>query len=45
MIVDAVKINAEWVFPGADRHRPLVEKEVADRLAALSWAEPTRKAR
>jgi len=35
MIVDAVKANAAWVFPGADRHRPLVEQEFAQLLSAF----------
>jgi NAD(P)-dependent dehydrogenase (short-subunit alcohol dehydrogenase family) len=35
MIVDGVKRNAEWVFPGADRHRLLVERELARLLAAF----------
>ncbi len=34
-IVEAVKTNAPWVFPGADRHRPLVEREVDELLDAL----------
>jgi NAD(P)-dependent dehydrogenase (short-subunit alcohol dehydrogenase family) len=32
MIIDAVKANAEWVFPGADGHLPRVEQEFADLL-------------
>ena len=35
MIGEAVKTNSEWVFPGASNHRSLVEREVADLLAAL----------
>jgi NAD(P)-dependent dehydrogenase (short-subunit alcohol dehydrogenase family) len=35
MIVDAVKTNAQWVFPGADRHRALVELEVSELMAAF----------
>jgi NAD(P)-dependent dehydrogenase (short-subunit alcohol dehydrogenase family) len=35
MIVDAVKTNAQWVFPGADRHRALVELEVSALMAAF----------
>jgi NAD(P)-dependent dehydrogenase (short-subunit alcohol dehydrogenase family) len=35
MIVDAVKTNAQWVFPGAGRHRALVEREVAELMAAF----------
>jgi short-subunit dehydrogenase len=35
MIVDAVKTNAQWVFPGAGRHRALVELEVSELMAAF----------
>jgi NAD(P)-dependent dehydrogenase (short-subunit alcohol dehydrogenase family) len=35
MIVDAVKTNAQWVFPGADRHRALVEQEFSELMAAF----------
>jgi NAD(P)-dependent dehydrogenase (short-subunit alcohol dehydrogenase family) len=34
-VVALSKTNAPWVFPGADRHRALVETEVEDLLAAL----------
>jgi NAD(P)-dependent dehydrogenase (short-subunit alcohol dehydrogenase family) len=35
MIVDAVKTNTQWVFPGAGRHRTLVELEVSELMAAF----------
>jgi short-subunit dehydrogenase len=35
MVVDAIRTNDQWVFPGADRHRSLVEREVADLLTAF----------
>lgn len=35
MVVEGVKQNAPWVFPGADRHRPLIEREVAELLTAF----------
>lgn len=38
MIVDAVKTNAEWVFPGAGHHWPLLEMEVATLLEAMPAA-------
>lgn len=37
-IVDAIKSNAMWVFPGADRHRPLVEQDFASLLGAVVWS-------
>jgi hypothetical protein len=40
LIVDAVKHNAPWVFPGADRHRAPVEREVEELLAAFPELPP-----
>jgi NAD(P)-dependent dehydrogenase (short-subunit alcohol dehydrogenase family) len=39
MIRDAIIANRFWVFPGAERHRPLLEAEVGDLLAAFPPAQ------
>jgi NAD(P)-dependent dehydrogenase (short-subunit alcohol dehydrogenase family) len=43
MIIDAIKANDGWVFPGADRHLPLVKQDFADLLAAFPPAAAERR--
>jgi hypothetical protein len=38
MVVDAVRVDAPWVFPGADRHRPLLQQEIEELFAGFPEA-------
>ena len=40
MIRDAIKLDRFWVFPGAEAHRPLLERDLAELLGAFPRVAP-----